>query len=219
MEAELTEMDSRTDNLAVSEEANVDEAIPIDLRKEQSTEAYKKTMNKDINNIETYETRTKVNATKWRPIYEVIDEVYIKDSKILPDDFIKERKNNSNEAQFITCKVKNIKRMEMEQGLYAQVIMICWKDLKSVATDKNKIEAKFKFQGQSEISQQWFDLDLDWNEVNFSTREPDFYKNVFQRHDDTQDINKFKCFQVPIEDAKCVESFKFQNDAPILKYC
>ena len=33
MEAELTEMDSRTDNLAVTEEANVDEAIPIDLLK------------------------------------------------------------------------------------------------------------------------------------------------------------------------------------------
>ena len=34
MEAELTEMDSRIDNLAISEEANVDEAITIDLRKE-----------------------------------------------------------------------------------------------------------------------------------------------------------------------------------------
>ena len=33
MEAKLTEIDSRNDNLAVSEEANVDEAIPIDLRK------------------------------------------------------------------------------------------------------------------------------------------------------------------------------------------
>ena len=31
MEAELTELDSRTDNLAVTEEANVDEAIPIYL--------------------------------------------------------------------------------------------------------------------------------------------------------------------------------------------
>ena len=31
MEAEQTEMDSRTDNLAVFEEANVDEAIPIDI--------------------------------------------------------------------------------------------------------------------------------------------------------------------------------------------
>ena len=31
--------------------------------------------------------------------------------------------------------------------------------------------------------------------------------------------NTFKTFQVPIGNAKCVESFKFQNDAPILKYC
>ena len=33
MEAELTKMDSRPDNLAVSEDANVDETIPIGLRK------------------------------------------------------------------------------------------------------------------------------------------------------------------------------------------
>ena len=65
----------------------------------------------------------------------------------------------------------------------------------------------------------FFDLDLDWIEVNFSTREPDFYKKLFQIHDDTQDINTFRIFQVTIGNAKCVESFKFQNDAPILKYC
>ena len=33
MEAELTEIYSRNENLAVTEEANVDEAIPIDIRK------------------------------------------------------------------------------------------------------------------------------------------------------------------------------------------
>ena len=33
MEAEPIEIDSKTDNLTVTEEANVDEAIPIDLRK------------------------------------------------------------------------------------------------------------------------------------------------------------------------------------------
>ena len=53
MEAELTKMDSRPDNLAVSEDSNFDEAIPIGLRKEQSTESYKETMNKDINQGET----------------------------------------------------------------------------------------------------------------------------------------------------------------------
>ena len=82
MESELTEMDSRTDNLAVFKEANVDEAIPIDLRKEQSTEAYKETISKDIHNIYTYETITKVNTTQWRPIYEVTYEAYIKYYKL-----------------------------------------------------------------------------------------------------------------------------------------
>ena len=53
-------------------------------------------MSKDIDNIYTYETRTKTNIIKWRPIYEVIDEAYIKYSKTSPDDFIKECKNNSN---------------------------------------------------------------------------------------------------------------------------
>ena len=82
-----------------------------------------------------------------------------------------------------------------------------------------KIEDKFKFQGQSARSQRWFDIDFDWIEVNFSNCEPDFYKKLFQSHYDTQDINTFKRFQVPIGNSKCVESFKFRNDAPILKYC
>ena len=56
----------------------------------------------------------------------------------------------------------NIKRMETEQGLYAQVIIIRQKYLKCFATNKNKNEAKFKFQGQSARSQRWFDLDFDF---------------------------------------------------------
>ena len=59
MEAELTKTDSRPDNLEVSEDASVDEAVPIDIRKERNTKAYKEKMSKDINNIDTYETRTK----------------------------------------------------------------------------------------------------------------------------------------------------------------
>ena len=37
MEAELTELDSRPENLAVTDEANFDETITINLRKQQST--------------------------------------------------------------------------------------------------------------------------------------------------------------------------------------
>ena len=48
------------------------------------------------------------------------------------------------------------------------------KDLKFVAVDKNKNEAKLKLQGLSARSQRWFDLDFDCTEVNLSTREPGF---------------------------------------------
>ena len=93
----------------------------------------------------------------------------------------------------------------MEQILYSQVIRIRRKDLKFVTTDKNKNEGKFKFQVQLEISHRWFGLDLDWIEIIFSTCEPDIYKKLFQRHDDTKDYNTFKIFQFPIGNTKCVE--------------
>ena len=53
-------------------------------------------------------------------------------------------------------------------------------DLKLIAANKNKNEAKFKFQGLSEISQRWFDIEFDFIEISFSTREPDFHENIFQ---------------------------------------
>ena len=97
----------------------------------------------------------------------------------------------------------------MEQSLYAQVVKLWRKDLKFVATDKYKNEAKFKFQGQSARSQLWFDLDLDWIDISFSIREPDFYKKLFQSHDDKQGDITFKIFHAPIGNSKCVKSFKF----------
>ena len=69
---------------------------------------------------------------------------------------------------------------------------------KFIAENKNLNEAKLKFQGLSARSQSWLDLDFDWIEVNFITREPDLYKKLFESHDDTQDTNTFKSFQVPI---------------------
>ena len=57
--------------------------------------------------------------------------------------------------------------------------MLRRKDLKFVATYKNKTEAKFKFQGQSTRSHRWFDLEFDWIEVSFITRDPDLYNKLF----------------------------------------
>ena len=58
-------------------------------------------MGKDNKNIDTYETRTKVNTTKWSPIYEVIDEGFIKESKLFPDDLL-----------------ETVKIIQMKQNLY-----------------------------------------------------------------------------------------------------
>ena len=54
MESKLTKTYSRPDNLAVSEDASLDEDVPIDIRKEQNTKSHKETMGKDIENIDTY---------------------------------------------------------------------------------------------------------------------------------------------------------------------
>ena len=89
----MNKMDLTPDHLEDSEDEGVDGAIPIHIRKERTTKSYKETMTQDIETIDTYENRTKVNITQRRPIYEVIDEAYIKESNILPDYFIKECKN------------------------------------------------------------------------------------------------------------------------------
>ena len=105
-------------------------------------------------------------------------------------------KDNKNEAQFVTLEVRNnIKRKAMQQRLYAQVVKLRRKDLKLIAANKNKNEAKFKFQGQSARSHRWFDFDFDCIELSFSQHDLDLYENVFQIHENTQDIHTFKIFQ------------------------
>ena len=61
MESELTEsseINAKTDNLAVTKEADVDEAIQIYLKKKRKRQAYKKTMNIDIEKFNTFEKET-----------------------------------------------------------------------------------------------------------------------------------------------------------------
>ena len=84
--------------------------------------------------------------------------------------------------------------------------------------NKNKNEVTFKFKGRSARSQRWFDLDFGCIEENVSTREPDLYGEIFQRHDKTQDTNTFKMFEVLIGNTKFVEEMKFHSKGPMLKY-
>ena len=67
------------------------------------------------------------------------------------------------------------------------------------AADKNKTESKFKFQGISARSQLWFDLDSDWIDISFSTREPDFIRNYFKAMTISKTILRSKHFQFQLE--------------------
>ena len=91
MEAELTEaseINSKNDNSARTEEENVDEAITaeanssnrteINIKKEHNKKSYKKTMKIYIENIKTFENRDKVYKTQRRTIYKAIEEYYFK---------------------------------------------------------------------------------------------------------------------------------------------
>ena len=70
--------------------------------------------------------------------------------------------------------------MGMEQGLYAQIVVLCRKDLKSADANKNKNEDKFKFQGQPTISQRCFDLDFIGLKKNLTHLNLTFIENSFR---------------------------------------
>ena len=72
------------------------------------------------------------------------------------------------------------------------MVMLCRKYLKITEANKNKNEAKFKFQGQSERSQRWFGIGFYWIGKDFSTREPELYRKIFLRNEKTQHTNTFK---------------------------
>ena len=89
--------------------------------------------------------------------------------------------------------------MLTEQGLYVQFVMLLRKDLNITEANKNKNEAKLQLQGQSAISQRWFDIYFYWIEEIFITNEPYFYSKIYQIHDKTQDKNTFKILKFQLE--------------------
>ena len=145
METEMKEMDDKLGKNAFLDDYNFDEAIPLQIRKERTTEAYKEKMNEDIETIDKNDNSKQIfQKTKWRTIYEVIDKDYIENSNIFSDAFITKCKECPNVSQTISNDVRNnIKRMAMEQSLKAQVIKFRQKGLKFDAADKNKNESKF----------------------------------------------------------------------------
>ena len=68
----------------------------------------------------------------------------------------------------------------MEEILYAQVARIRHKSIDQKKNTGEKPKIIYLFQGRSSRSKHWFDLDIKWIVDNFSTREPQFYKRLFQ---------------------------------------
>ena len=76
--------------------------------------------------------------------------------------------------------------------------MLHRKDFNITEANKNENESTFKLQGKYSRLQHWFDIGIDWFGENFSTREPYFYRKIYQRNDKKQDTNTFKMFEFPI---------------------
>ena len=109
METEMKEISDKLGKNAFLDDDNFDEAIPIQIREERTTEAYKENMNEVIETIDKNENSQQiVQKNKWRTIYEVIDEDYIKNSDIFPDAFITKCKQCPNIPQTISNDVKKI---------------------------------------------------------------------------------------------------------------
>ena len=103
--------------------------------------------------------------------------------------------------------------MALENGLYEQVFMILRRDLDD-KKEKYKTN-KYNFQGQSARTKHCFDLDHECFKENFMTREPYFYKKLYQtkfRGDNTQ---KYQKIGVPIGNAKISKKVQFHLEAPL----
>ena len=90
----------------------------VTMKEEKNALGYQKTMNVDI---------VKISSKRqpfWRPIYEVIDNSYFKETKLFLTIFLNQCRNNPNEPQNILNEIKANFKKSMEQGLYAQVVMI-----------------------------------------------------------------------------------------------
>ena len=81
-----------------------------------------------------------------------------------------------------------------------------------------KPKMKYLFQLQSVILKHWFDLDIELVEENFSTREPQFYKSLFQTNVEVQDGIKYPIFPVPIGNSRETGEIEYDIQAPLVKY-
>ena len=68
----------------------------VTMQEEKKTLEYQEIMNVDIENISSKKQQF------WRPIYEVIENLYFEETKIFPTTVVNQCRENPNEAQNIS---------------------------------------------------------------------------------------------------------------------
>ena len=135
------------------------------------------------------------------PCYEAIDIPYFGEVKIFPKLFLI-NVNHPKEPQNIP---NNIKK-NIEKSHYKKVYMRRWLGFVLKywfrGVNRQKTKRKYLFQGNYKILNNWFYIDIEWIEENFSTREPQFYKSLFQSNIEGQSGSKHPTFSVPTENEK-----------------
>ena len=115
---------------------------------------------------------------KWRPIYEVTDTSFFA-AAFFQTQFLDQCKKNPNKPQNLISEVKvALKKMDLEHGLYAKVVMICRNDSDNKKEKEKEKNKKYIFQGKFARLTCWFGLGRKWLEENFITCEPGFYKTL-----------------------------------------
>ena len=165
-------------------------------------------MNLDIENIDS------INQQIWRSIYEVIHDDYFKAVTLFPTQFLDHCKKMN--LQTYQIKSKQLKKIATKQGLYAQFFMI-HRRKSSDKKEKGKTK-KYKPQVQSARTKHWFDLDHEWLKENFMTREPDFYKKIYQTKFRGDNTKTYQIFGVIIGNAKMTRNVQFHLAEPLIKY-
>ena len=90
----------------------------VTTKEENNNLEYQEKMNVDIEKVASKK------QLFGRPIYEVIQNSYIEETRIFPTIILDQFKNNPNESQNIPNEIKAYWNMAMEQELYAHVVMI-----------------------------------------------------------------------------------------------
>ena len=77
---------------------------------------------------------------------------------------------------------------------------------------------RYLFQGNSTISEHWFDLDIDWVAQTSSTREYQFYKRLLQTNIEGRSGITYPIFPITIGNAKETSDVEYYIQAPLVAY-